>query len=72
MISFEEIQKYLPKYLSPESEKRLFDGLKQFPDNIDSRLYTDYLKDNEILYQGDGVRDVLFVERQAVAESDGR
>lgn len=62
MISLEDIEIYLPKYLSTDSQKRLFHELKQFPDNIDFRLYTEYLADSDILYQGDGVKDVLFVE----------
>jgi len=61
MISFEEIKDYLPKYLTPESEKTLFEELKRFPDNIDSRLYTNYLKDENIIFQGDGIEGLLFV-----------
>ncbi len=38
MISVEDIQIYLPKYLSPDSEKSLFKELKQFPENIDDRM----------------------------------
>lgn len=61
MISFEEIKDYLPKYLTPESEKTLFEEVKRFPENIDSRLYTNYLKDENIIFQGDGIEGLLFV-----------
>ena len=61
MISIEEIKLYLPKYLSPESEKDLFDQLKTFPDNIDTRLYTRYVNDDNVIYQGDGLDGMLFV-----------
>lgn len=61
MISFEEIKDYLPKYLTPESEKTLFKEFKAFPENIDSRLYTNYLKDENIIFQGDGIEGLLFV-----------
>ena len=61
MISFEEVKYYLPKYLTPESEKDLFQELKSFPDNIDSRLFTSYLKEEPFLFQGDGIEGLLFV-----------
>lgn len=61
MISFEEVKYYLPKYLTPESEKALFQELQSFPDNIDSRLFTSYLKEEPFLFQGDGIEGLLFV-----------
>ena len=42
MINIEDIKIYLPKYLSAESNKELFDGLKDFPENIDDRLDSIY------------------------------
>jgi len=62
MVSFEDLQIYLPKYLSPKSEKSLFDELKQFPGNIDDRLYlsSQYLEP-DIIYQGDGIDGLLVV-----------
>ena len=65
MISFEDIKDYLPKYLTPESEKTLFEELKSFPENIDSRIYTNYLKDENIIFQGDGIEGLLFVNLPA-------
>ena len=61
MISFEDIQLYLPKYLAPESQRELFDGLRQFPDNIDERFYTKALIEEETIFQGDGIKDLLFI-----------
>lgn len=61
MLSLEEIKIYLPKYLSPESEQNLFDQLKQFPENIDNRLYTNYLLEPQVIYQGDGIEGLLVV-----------
>lgn len=58
-MNLEDIKIYLPKFLSAESEKELFEGLKKFPDNIDNRLYTNYLDDSKIIYQGDGIKDML-------------
>lgn len=60
-MNIDDIKIYLPKFLSSESEKELFAGLKDFPHNIDGRLYTSYLKDTEIIYQGDGLKDLLVV-----------
>jgi len=60
-MNLNEIKIYLPKFLSSESERELFDGLKDFPVNIDERLYTTYLNDTKIIYQGDGLNNLLVV-----------
>lgn len=60
-MNLDDLKLYLPKFLSVESEKELFDGLKDFPYNIDSRIYTNYLLETDIIYQGDGIKDLLFV-----------
>lgn len=57
----EDLKIYLPKFLSSQSESELYSGLKDFPDNIDSRLYTNHLLDTEIVYQGDGIKDMLVI-----------
>jgi len=59
-MSLGDIEIYLPKYLSAESSKELLEGLKDFPNNIDNRLYTNYLHDS-IIYQGDGLTNMLAV-----------
>lgn len=61
MISMEEVEKYLPQYLSGPATASLFSELKQFPENIDKRIYTDKLKNDPSIYQGDGLRDLLYV-----------
>lgn len=60
-MNLEQLQIYLPKYLSSASEKELFSGLKGFPDNIDERIYTSYLKESPLIYQGDGLKEMLIV-----------
>jgi hypothetical protein len=60
-MNLDEIKIYLPKFLSAESDRELFNGLKDFPDNIDERFYTTYLHDNKIIYQGDGLDNLLVV-----------
>jgi hypothetical protein len=50
-----DIEIYLPKYLSAPEQVRLFDELKQFPSNIDRRIYTTALKADPELFQGDGL-----------------
>lgn len=62
MNSVEKFEKQLPQYLSYESRKRLFEALSQFPNNIDNRLYTKFLENEEIIFQGDGIKDILFVD----------
>lgn len=60
--SFEDFKKYLPRYLSSLSSKELFDSLKDFPENINKRFYTDeILLEEEIIYQGDGIKDLPFI-----------
>ncbi|MCL8009176.1 hypothetical protein M8845_17240 [Gelidibacter japonicus] len=60
-MKLEDFKLYLPKFLSAESEKELFDGLKDFPNNIDTRLYSNYLTETDIIFQGDGISDMLYV-----------
>jgi hypothetical protein len=55
---FDDIKTYLPKYLSEEATVSLFRELASFPSNIDSRVYTLKLKDEQILFQGDGLSDL--------------
>lgn len=57
----ETLKIYLPKFLSAESEKELFEGIKSFPENIDSRIYTSYLENSNYIYQGDGIKDMLVI-----------
>jgi hypothetical protein len=62
MISFEEIKKYLPQYLSVSSQEELFKELKQFPENLDQRIYTTRLEAQEdIIFQGDGIQNLLYI-----------
>ncbi len=58
-MRFEDFKIYLPKYLSAKSTKELFEGLKDFPENIDARVYTRYLSDSNVIYQGDGIQNLL-------------
>lgn len=58
MDLLDKIKSHIPTYLNPESKKELFEELKSFPDNIDSRMYTESntLSDS-ILYQGDVINE---------------
>ena len=59
MISFDEMRKYLPQYLSSPSQNELFKDLKEFPDNIDQRLFSPKLLDHDLIYQGDGIKGLM-------------
>jgi len=61
MIGLDEIKLYLPKYLSENSEQDLFENLKGFPQNIDSRMYTSRHLNEEVIFQGDGIEGFLVV-----------
>lgn len=69
MIDIENIKQYLPKYLSAESYKELIGEVKAFPGNIDSRFYTDYLKD-KIIYQGDGLKSLPTINFNTMTRKD--
>ncbi len=73
MIDFDEIKKFLPHYLSDYANESLFSELKNFPQNLDQRLYTSYLKNSEILYQGDGVSGLVHIQLPVpeIKEVDG-
>ena len=61
MILTDEVEKYLPQYLSASSTASLLKELKQFPENIDKRIYTNKLKNDPSIYQGDGLKNLLCV-----------
>ena len=50
-MNIDDIKIYLPRYLSNETQKQLFENLKNFPNPFDMYIHTD---SNEIL-QGDGL-----------------
>ncbi|MEZ4840231.1 MAG: hypothetical protein R2821_01580 [Flavobacteriaceae bacterium] len=54
----DDIKLYLPKYLSEESTKKLLKEISDFPKNLSKSLYTSNLKNEKIIFQGDGIRDV--------------
>ncbi|MFH1052706.1 MAG: hypothetical protein V1779_17430 [bacterium] len=60
-MKIEDIDLYLPKFLSAESYRILIKGLNDFPENIDTRLYTTYLNQKNLIYQGDGIQDLLVI-----------
>ena len=60
-LNLDKFKLFLPKYLSPNSQEELFACLRDFPNNIDSRFYTLHLRNEEILFQGDGVKDLLVI-----------
>jgi len=55
MLSLEEIELFLPKYLSAENTNILLTELKQFPDNMDARLYIAATELTDKILQGDGI-----------------
>ena len=58
----DELRMFLPKFLSAESTKELLDLFKDFPENIDGRFYSSFLKDNDIVFQGDGLQNIPVIE----------
>lgn len=61
MDILDEIRHYLPSYLSPSKQEKLFRELDKFPDNIDSRMYQpQHISDTHIC-QGDGIGNMPMV-----------
>lgn len=59
-MTLEDIKLYLPRYLSEESRNALVGALRNFPIPSE-RFYTTRLADTKIIYQGDGLTDLLFI-----------
>lgn len=57
----EDIRRYLPQYLSDESVEGLLQEIKNFPNNINNIFYTDRLKNDNIIFQGDALNDMPVV-----------
>lgn len=64
MIDVEEIEKYLPYYLTDQKKGSLLKEIREFPNNIDQRFFTIRLKDEKNIFQGDGYSDFVFVNLQ--------
>lgn len=54
----EDIRRYLPQYLSEESVEGLLQEIKKFPNNINDIFYTYKLKNENIVFQGDALKDL--------------
>ncbi len=57
---WEEIKKYLPKYLTEVHQKKLFTELSSF-EKSQGKLYTSSLKIEEGLLQGDGLINIPYI-----------
>lgn len=61
MVDYGEIKYFLPRYLTPELERKLLEDLDAFPENIDKRMYSYFDRDSEVIYQGDGLNNLLLI-----------
>ncbi len=61
----DEIKIYLPKYLSADNYDTLIKELKDFPNNIDNRMYTS-IADENLLCQGDIIKDLPYAEIEQI------
>jgi hypothetical protein len=57
--ALDDFRLFLPKYLSDSEQKKLFDELNSFPENIDKRFFSDPQKFKNEILQGDGFTSVL-------------
>jgi len=61
MLDLDDLKIYLPKYLSSKEEDELIDSLRNFPNNIENKMYSDIGKETDFIYQGDGIKDLLLI-----------
>lgn len=60
-MNLDNFKQYLPKYLSSESERELFECLKDFPKSM-HKVYTNSLYSEKIIFQGDGLSNMYLVD----------
>lgn len=60
-MKLDDLKVYLPRFLSAESQRGLYEGLKGFPENMDKRIYTNFLENEKVVFQGDGLKDLLVI-----------
>jgi hypothetical protein len=61
-ISLEEIRKFLPTFLSQDSEDAFLDEIKNFLRQAENRpFYSEALRDRDFIFQGDGIEDLLII-----------
>ena len=61
MISIDDIREFLPTYLSQGSEKSFIAEIKQFLSSRSAPFYTTALEREPILFQGDGLGEMLVI-----------
>lgn len=67
----EKIHRHLPLYLNAEDRAHLFDEIRSFPENIDSRIYSSHPEiSDQIIYQGDIIKDqpLIFLPDKTIRE----
>lgn len=71
-MKVEDIQKYLPKYLSQDSQKDLFDDIRKFVSEDNSyRLFTSLLESESSIFQGDGLGTLKYYSFEQESLKDG-
>ncbi len=71
-MTWEEIKRHLPQYLSSAATKELFESLEDFPKSLDSRFYTGNLKNELVIFQGDGIQEIPVVDIISMQKKNAR
>lgn len=66
----ESIKKYLPQFLSSKSSEEMFACLKDFPANIDCRMYCNRTMAESFFSQGDGIAKLKMFRWEAESMKD--
>lgn len=61
MMPLEDIQRFLPTFLSHGSESAFVEEIRRFHEGHAQPFYTSRLSHEPLLFQGDGVRDFLLI-----------
>ena len=64
-MTIDDIKLHLPPYLSVSAKNALKTALQYFPVIASKRFYTNSLRDTQIIYQGDGIKDLIAIDLPA-------
>jgi len=72
-MNLDDLRVFLPKYLSPENERELFQDIKQFPEWSENRYYANSFVDPSIIFQGDVINTLPFfdIQRKEIKQRPG-
>jgi hypothetical protein len=66
MSMLDDAQRFLPRHLTEEETSKLLEDIRNYPGNLDKRLYMTPVADDEnVILQGDGIGELLVINLPA-------